>query len=62
MSKQCTCNVDRATCKICEGTGYIAKNEYDDVFKEALKQDVNVLSICYRYLMTKPEFIGTEEV
>lgn len=48
-------------CGICNSTGYISKNDYTDNFEDALKQDINILSICYKNLMTRPEFANTEE-
>jgi hypothetical protein len=65
MDKKCSCTnegTSSITCGICYGTGYIAKNDYDLIFEEALKNDINVLSICYQNLMQRPEFIGTEMV
>lgn len=38
------------------------KMEYDSIFKEALKENINVLKICYSALMCRPEFINTMEV
>jgi len=69
MDRHCLCeNVkvledgSASICEVCNGTKYIAKNEYNYTFKEALRQDLNIFGVCYNYLMTKPEFINTEEI
>lgn len=38
------------------------KHDYDDIFEDALKQDINILGICYLNLMSRPEFANTSEV
>lgn len=48
------------TCEICDGTGYIAQNDFTDIIEPALKIDQNIIAVCYNELMKKPEFDNTE--
>jgi hypothetical protein len=77
LNKKCSCDggfigestknekeadsIIKAKCEVCKGIGYLSKNDYDEIFEDALKQDVNILSICYQNLMSRPEFANTEE-
>jgi len=74
MAEPCSCSggvvetlnssgdIIQTPCEICIGTGYIPQRNYDDFFKDALKSDINILSICYNILKSKPEFANTTEV
>ncbi len=48
-------------CEKCKATGYIEATDFTSQFESTLREDGNLLAICYNMIMQRPEFENTGE-